>query len=790
MEAPKKIFQIAKDLNISSDTIINFLKNMGVNVQGGPNYRVSQEEYSKIIQKFGADTLKGGKISSPGSISGKGQEKTTQSIREDFIKQIQKAGTTTTPQPPKTISTSVDVTKTAVSIPIPATSSTSTADLQPVTKVDGPPRSPSEIEIPSYPSPEATLTGEKTIEKKVETFTPQAPPKGAPTPPVKPKPKKRVEPTKLAIPIALLAPTPKIKPKVEVEDLKPESVVDELETQVERTEIKELPKMVKTKIAAKPLEVVPAKKKKKEKELPIEKVKPKRVDDKEVSATIKKTLAAMEDHSKKRYKRDKAASEMGGGEEFARLRVSEFITTAELANLMEVPVAEVIKKAMKMGMLISINQRLDRDQIELIAADFEVEVEFITEEEFTELETEIRPENLQPRQPVVTVMGHVDHGKTTLLDYLRRTRVAESEAGGITQHIGAYEVDYKDNRITFLDTPGHEAFTAMRARGAQVTDIVVLVVAADDRVMPQTIEAIDHARAAGVPIIVAVNKIDKPNANPDAIYQQLSEVGVLVEKWGGKYQSAEISAKYGIGIDDLLAEILVAAELLDLKADPTVPARGVVVESRLDKGLGPVATILIQAGTLKVGDPFVCGQQSGRVRMLLNEKGESIPQVTPGKPAQVVGFDGVPQAGDKLSAVASEKEAKAIALKRQAQYRETAMRQLRSLTLNQMAKKLAEKEIKDLAIILKADAHGSIEALADGLMRLSNQEVSVNIVHKGVGAITESDVLLAAASQAIIIGFHVHPHPQARELARREGVEIRTYRIIHEVLEDVRKALE
>jgi len=387
-------------------------------------------------------------------------------------------------------------------------------------------------------------------------------------------------------------------------------------------------------------------------------------------------------------------------------------------------------------------------------------------------------------------MGHVDHGKTTLLDFLRTARVAEKEYGGITQHIGAYETILNGQRITFLDTPGHEAFTAMRARGAQLTDIVVLVVAADDRVMPQTLEAIDHAKAAGVPIVVAVNKIDKPNADPEGVYRQLADANVLVEKWGGKYQSAEISAKFGQGVDVLLQEILVSAEVLELKADSTTKAKGVVIESRLDKGLGVVATILVQSGTLRIGDAFVAGQQYGRVRAMYNEVGEEWTETGPARPVQVIGFSGVPQAGDKVMVYPNEKEAREVSLRRQQQQREVALRQIRALTLEQMSRKMKERALRDLPLIIKGDVHGSVEVLADALMKLATGEVKVSIIHRGVGAITESDVLLASASGAIVIGFHVHPNPQARELARQEEVEIRSYRLIHEVVDDIRLALE
>jgi translation initiation factor IF-2 len=387
-------------------------------------------------------------------------------------------------------------------------------------------------------------------------------------------------------------------------------------------------------------------------------------------------------------------------------------------------------------------------------------------------------------------MGHVDHGKTSLLDYIRESNIIAGESGGITQHIGAYEVALRDKSITFLDTPGHEAFTAMRARGAQITDIVVLVVAADDSVMPQTVEAINHAKAAGVPIVVAINKIDRPNSNPDLIRKQLSEHNVLVEQWGGKVQSAEISAKTGQGVEHLLDLILLEAELLELKANPRAKARAAIVETKLDKGKGVVCTVLIQKGTLRIGDPYIAGQYNGKVRAMFNERLQSIREAPPSTPAQVLGFTGMPQAGDQLIVFDSEQEARDISLKRQQLRREQSFRQVKRLTLDQISKRIAEGEVKELMVILKADVDGSLEAISDTLMEMKHESVEVRIIHKGVGAITESDVLLAEASQAVILGFHVEPTAKARELASKEDVDIRLYSIIYDVVNDIKLALE
>lgn len=516
----------------------------------------------------------------------------------------------------------------------------------------------------------------------------------------------------------------------------------------------------------------------------------KKVSAKEVADKIKETMAADEGKGKKHKRHADAKGSESTGDIAQAIKVTEFITTQELGNLFDLTFQEIIQKCLSLGMIISINQRLDKDTIELLAAEFDFEVEFVSDEV---LEQEIREtvsENHVKRSPVVTIMGHVDHGKTTLLDFMRKSSVVDGEVGGITQHIGAYEVSYNNEKITFLDTPGHEAFTAMRARGAQITDIVILVVAADDKVMPQTIEAIDHAKAAGTQIVVAVNKMDKPEANSELIYKQLADNNVLVEKWGGKYQSVEISAKFGEGIEALLTEIVLAADMLELKADPTVHARGVVIESRLDKGLGAVATILIQSGTLKTGNPIVAGESFGRVRAMYNEKGDKLPSAGPATPIQVVGFNGVPQAGDNVVVYSTEKEAREVSQKRSRQHREVSARRIHSFTLEQASKKMREAELQNLQLLIKGDVHGSVEVLSDALMKLSTSEVKVDIIHHGVGGVTESDVLLAAASGAIIIGFHVRPNMHARELARKEGVEIRLYRIIHEVVDEIRLSME
>lgn len=474
------------------------------------------------------------------------------------------------------------------------------------------------------------------------------------------------------------------------------------------------------------------------------------------------------------------------------LKITEFVSTGELANLIEVSVNEVIGTLFSVGLMVSINQRLDAETISLVAEEYGYVVEFISDFEEVEIEVEVDDESqLLERCPVVTVMGHVDHGKTSLLDYIRRENVVAGEAGGITQHIGAYNIKTPDGRqITFLDTPGHEAFTAMRARGAQVTDIVIIVVAADDSVMPQTVEAINHARAASVPMIVAINKVDKPTANVDKVMQQLTEHNVIVEQYGGDVPSVSVSALNGTGMDDLLEVVGLQADLLELKANPNRKAQGTVIESRLDKGKGVVSTVLVQNGTLKVGDIFVAGIHAGRVRALFDERENRIDHIRPGYPTVMLGLAGQPDVGDRLVVMDDEREAREIAQRRQQIHREQSLRQRKHITLDEIGRRLALGDFKELNLIVKADVGGSAEAVCDSLLKLSTPEVALNIIHDGVGAITEGDVMLASASDAIIIGFNVRPSASARQVAEREEIDIRTYSVIYKIIEDVKSALE
>ncbi|SEP75372.1 bacterial translation initiation factor 2 (bIF-2) [Hyunsoonleella jejuensis] len=524
----------------------------------------------------------------------------------------------------------------------------------------------------------------------------------------------------------------------------------------------------------------------------------------DVKKQVRETLEKLQGKSSKgkgaKYRREKRDQHRDQTEkelqaeaaESKVLKVTEFVTASEVATMMDVGVTEIISACMSLGMMVTMNQRLDAETLSIVAEEFGYEVEFVTadiEESIEEVED--KPEDLKPRAPIVTVMGHVDHGKTSLLDYIREENVIAGESGGITQHIGAYGVTLDSGqKIAFLDTPGHEAFTAMRARGAQVTDIAIVVAAADDDIMPQTKEAISHAQAAGVPIVFAINKIDKPDANPDRIKEGLANMNLLVEDWGGKIQSHDISAKFGTGVKELLEKVLLEAELLELKANPDKPAVGTVVEAFLDKGRGYVSTILVQAGTLRVGDYVLAGQHSGKVKAMHDERGNDIKEAGPSTPVSILGLDGAPQAGDKFNVFEDEREAKQIAAKRSQLQREQSVRTQRHITLDEIGRRIALGDFQELNIILKGDVDGSVEALTDSFQKLSTEEIQVNILHKGVGAITESDVLLASASDAIIVGFNVRPVGNARDIADKEEIDIRTYSIIYDAINDLKDAME
>lgn len=531
------------------------------------------------------------------------------------------------------------------------------------------------------------------------------------------------------------------------------------------------------------------------------------ITEKQIQDKLKETLARLNPGSKpqnigavrskiRKQKRDAAADKR---EEEAlelegqrKIKVTEFVTANELAQLMEVPVTNIISACMSLGLMVSINQRLDAETIAIVAEEFGFETEFVSADLQEEVEEEIdSEEDLLPRAPIVTVMGHVDHGKTSLLDYIRKANVIAGEAGGITQHIGAYEVTLANGKhVTFLDTPGHEAFTAMRARGAKITDIVIIVIAADDSVMPQTKEAISHAQAAGVPIVFAINKIDRDGANPDKIREQLAAMNILVEEWGGKYQCQEISAKKGLNIDGLLEKVLLEAEILNLKANPNKRAIGSVIESSLDKGRGLTVTLMVQSGTMKVGDPILAGIHSGKVRAMFDERGKKMTEAGPSAPVVILGFNGAPQAGDKFIVTKNDQEAKEISNKRTQLQREQGIRTQKHITLDEIGRRLAIGNFKELKVIVKGDVDGSVEALSDSLIKLSTEEVQVSVIYKGVGQISESDVLLASASDAIMVAFNVRPSPQARKLAETESIDIRMYSIIYNAINEIKAAIE
>lgn len=529
------------------------------------------------------------------------------------------------------------------------------------------------------------------------------------------------------------------------------------------------------------------------------------VSEEDVQKQIKETLARLTDNKRgrnkgARHRRDKRDAQSQRQQEELKLqeresmtlKITEFVTANDLANMMDIPVIEVIQTCMSIGIMVSINQRLDAETINIVAEEFGFKTEYVSAEVIEAIaEEEDAEEDLEPRAPIVTVMGHVDHGKTSLLDKVRQANVIAGEAGGITQHIGAYNVKLKSGRrITFLDTPGHEAFTAMRARGAQVTDIAIIIVAADDNVMPQTIEAINHASAAGVPIVFAINKIDKPTANPDKIKEALAAMNYLIEEWGGKYQSQDISAKQGLGVDELLEKVLLEADILDLKANPNRRAVGSIVESSLDKGRGYTSTVLVQNGTLHVGDVILAGTSFGRVRAMFNERNQNVESAAPSAPVQILGLNGAPQAGDSIHVLETEQEAREISSKREQLQREQGLRTQRILTLDDIGRRIAIGNFQQLNLIVKGDMDGSVEALSDSLIQLSTEEIQLNVIHKGVGQISESDVTLAAASDAIIVGFQVRPSVQARKLAENEGIDIRLYSIIYDAIEEIKSAME
>ncbi len=802
--AVKRLSKIAKELNVGISSLVDHLKSNGIEIESSPNTKVEEGHYNVLLEEFAdakeekakAKEVVASREKKPEVVVEKPKEVETIKAKPAEIKKPEVLGT---------------------------------IDLNPKPKVVPP--APKPVEVPKP----VEKVEKKAVKKKEEPETIKASVEKLEKPEVlgtidlnaKPKAKAPVKKE------AKVEPPKEVKKEVE----KPVTPVAETPIKVEekapedKTIKAKAGKLAGTTVLGKIELPVDKSKESKGKRKRIKKVnieksigrggdsrksgggrgpKPKKAEitPESIQKEIKETLARLSGKSGGKKKGDKYRREKRAAvaekrdediqrqdEESKTLQLTEFVTVSDLASLMDVTPTDVISACMSLGIFASINQRIDAETISIIADEFGFDVEFISAEDQIGVEEEEiidAEEDLVERAPIVTVMGHVDHGKTSLLDYIREAKIAAGEAGGITQHIGAYKVTGKDTgrQITFLDTPGHEAFTAMRARGAAVTDIAIIIVAADDAIMPQTKEAINHCQAAGVPMVFAINKIDKPGANPDNVKTQLSAMNLLVEEWGGKYQSMDISAKTGAGVEDLLEKVLLEAELLELKANPNRKAQGAVLESSLDKGRGYVTNILVEKGTLKVGDMMLSGHYYGKVKAMHNEHGKKVKEVGPATPVSIIGLNGAPNAGDKFNILEDEKEAKQIATKREQLQREQGVRTKKHITLEEIGRRLAIGDFKELNVIVKGDVDGSIEALTDSLLKLSTEEIAVNVIHKAVGAISESDVLLASASDAIIIGFQVRPTAQARRIAETEEIDIRLYSIIYKAIEEMKDAME
>jgi len=803
-----RLNKVLRELNISIDRAVDFLESKSIEIEKNPNTKISEEVYNILHDEFQTDADK--KMASLEVSEAKHKEK--EELREQRERELEEKA--------KKEEESKRVIKARTELAGPK--QIGKIDLQPVKpepKKEEPKKEeplkvelkeeeskkeePREVIIPEVPKPEV----QKTVEKE-------------PKKPIEPEIEKQPEDETLVTKYQKLT-GPRIagdkidlsqfnKPKKKKEEKKPEPIkpgdkktdahkkkrrrISKTDTGAEKPQFSNNRPggQQKTGFKGKPQD---GKRTSTVREEPSEA---------EVQKQIRETLEKLQGKAHKgkgaKYRREKRDSHREQSEkdfeqqqaESKILKVTEFVTASEVATMMNVSVTEIISACMSLGMMVTMNQRLDAETLSVVADEFGYEVEFVTADIEEHLAiNEDKPQDLEPRAPIVTVMGHVDHGKTSLLDYIRQENVIAGESGGITQHIGAYGVILEGGqKIAFLDTPGHEAFTAMRARGAQITDLAIIVIAADDAIMPQTKEAISHAQAANVPIIFAINKIDKPNANPEKVKEGLANMNLLVEDWGGKIQSQDISAKTGQGVKELLEKVLLEAELLELKANPNKPANGTVVEAFLDKGRGYVSTILVQAGTLRVGDYVLAGKHSGKVRAMQDERGNTVKVAGPSTPVSILGLDGAPQAGDKFSVFEDEREAKQIAAKRTQLQREQSVRTQRHITLDEIGRRIALGDFQELNIILKGDVDGSVEALTDSFQKLSTEEIQVNIIHKGVGAITESDVLLATASDAIIIGFNVRPMGNARQIADKEEIDIRTYSIIYDAINDLKDAME
>ncbi len=821
-KAPTRLAKAATSLGVGKDTIISFLAKKGVVIEDNPMAKIEGDVFDILLAEFSSDKSAKEKtaavatkvresratITLEDSKKKRGDEKEEEEADIDLSKFKRKVEVKTKPAPapePAPTPAPEPVAEVPVEIPeivveAPAVTEVPVEEArQNEVKIVG------RIDLDSFDKSKSKGGAKKKEEekkpvskstKKAEPVKQVEAPKPAPVAPTPPPPP--VEKELIRVKVEKLAGT-KVMGKIDL-PVEPEKKKVEVIRAGENKEKRKRKRVAKVDIQRQQevdrnkTRVVPAK--------PAE---PKKTElsETDVQNQIKATLARLGNQGKsksskfRREKRDQVARRneeqlIRDQQENLILKLTEFVTVSELANMMNRQPTEIIQVCMQLGIFASINQRLDAETIHILAEEFGFEVEFVSAEVSESIAEEAdNPEDMMPRPPVVTVMGHVDHGKTSLLDFVRKANVIAGEAGGITQHIGAYSVQLNDGRkITFLDTPGHEAFTAMRARGAQVTDLAIIVVAADDSVMPQTKEAISHAQAAGVPMIFAINKIDRPGANPERIKEQLAGMNILVEDWGGKFQSQEISAKQGLNIDQLLDKVLLESDLLELKANPKKRAVGTVIESSLDKGRGYVATVLVEGGTLKVGDPILAGQWSGRVKAMFNERGQKIMEASPATPVSLLGFEGAPNAGDKFHVLDDEREVRGIALKRQQLQREQSMRTKKHLTIEEIGRRIALGDFKELNLIVKGDVDGSVEALTDALQKLSTEKIQVRIIHKGVGQISESDVLLASASDAIVIGFQVRPSASARKLAETEEIQIKLYSIIYKAMEEVKEAME
>ena len=883
---PIKLIQVQRKLNVGINTVVEFLRKKGFEVEdNNPNTRIGDEQYALLVKEFGKDLPNGGRERErvvperPHREASSVKEEKSSEIKtvipEEFRPKIVTKGRIDLDRPHKKVQevqhqpVSVPVEK-KVEKPVEAATAAKTADA-PVQEVKTPEVKAPEVEIPEVKIPEMKQQPEEIKEEKVIVVEKEPAEVMKPEPVQEPKTANVESTTATAEPAASAGNdsdeglfrlnTPKFESKIKVtgkidlnalnQSTRPKKKTKE-ERKKEREDKREkfagnkagqqsgnglFNKGPKDGTARPGAPVKPgeggtdAKKKrnriKKDRvdvnNTPGTNARPSRPNDdrkprlrkpvkaeiseEDVQKQVKETLARLTNKGNKnnkgaKYRRDKRDAiqkrehELMEQEEMESkvLKLTEFVTANDLANMMDVPVTQVIGTCMSIGIMVSINQRLDAETINIVAEEFGFQTEYVSAEVVEAIKADEEDDNEEDwvaRPPIVTVMGHVDHGKTSLLDNIRNANVIAGEAGGITQHIGAYNVKLQSGRrITFLDTPGHEAFTAMRARGAKVTDIAIIIVAADDNVMPQTVEAINHASAAGVPIVFAINKIDKPHANPDKIKEELANMNYLVEDWGGKYQSQEISAKKGIGVEDLLEKVLLEADLLDLKANPKRRAVGSIIESSLDKGRGYVSTVLVENGTLKVGDIVLAGTHFGRVKAMFNERNQRIEKAGPSEPALILGLNGAPQAGDTFNVLETDQEAREIANRREQLQRELGLRTQKMLTLDDIGRRIAVGNFQELNVIVKGDVDGSVEALSDALIRLSTEEIQVNVIHKAVGQISESDVVLAAASDAIIIGFQVRPALPARRLAEKEGVEIRLYSIIYDAIEEVKSAME